>query len=122
MIVGYQYANTFIPHFMMLITYMARRNRCIIIRKEIVDYVVPQVGYSYGMLAGLGGGIKSFLHRFLQGMQINFIHYFSHIMTLRSLLTYIFTVNATQTGMSINTMLTIIFTLLLSLVLIHKFS
>lgn len=56
MSVGYHYANTFIPHFMMLVTYIAHGNRCVITRKEIVDYVVPEVGYSYGMLAGLGVG------------------------------------------------------------------
>ncbi|MEH6347738.1 MAG: glycosyltransferase [Bermanella sp.] len=53
---GYHYANTFIPHFMMLIEYMKHGNHCYISRKEIVNYVVPEVGYSYGMVAGLGVG------------------------------------------------------------------
>lgn len=60
--IGYQYANTYIPHFMMLTAYMAHGNCCVIAREGIVDYVVPEVGYSYGMLAGLGvGAPKHFL-------------------------------------------------------------
>lgn len=52
--VGYQYANTYIPHFMMAVAYMASGNSCALYREEVVDYVVPEVGYSYSMVAGLG--------------------------------------------------------------------
>ena len=62
--VGYQYANTFVPHFMMLTAYMAQGNCCTVSRDEIIDYVVPQVGYSYGMVAGLGVGAPK--HALLQ--------------------------------------------------------
>ena len=54
--VGYQYTNTYIPHFMMIIAYMARGNSCVLYRDEIVDYVIPEVGYSYSMVAGFGVG------------------------------------------------------------------
>jgi hypothetical protein len=54
--VGYSYLNTYVPHFMMLAHFMASGNRCLILKKEIVRYVVPTVGYSYGLVAGLGVG------------------------------------------------------------------
>lgn len=53
---GYQYINTFIPHFMMQIAYMQQGKVCVAIQKRIVDYVVPEIGYSYSMVAGLGVG------------------------------------------------------------------
>lgn len=54
--IGYQYINTFIPHFMMQLAYMQRGNTCVAVQRKIVDYVVPAVGYSYSMIAGLGVG------------------------------------------------------------------
>jgi glycosyltransferase involved in cell wall biosynthesis len=54
--VGYQYLNTFIPHFMMQLAYMQNRNSIAVVQKKIVDYVVPESGYSYSLVAGLGVG------------------------------------------------------------------
>lgn len=54
--VGYQYLNTFIPHFMMQIAYMQQGNKCVALQKNIVDYVIPEIGYSYSIVAGLGVG------------------------------------------------------------------
>jgi hypothetical protein len=60
--IGYQHAHTYVPHFMMLAAYMANGGKAAIIDRSIVDYVVPKVGYSYGMVAGLGvGGQKSLM-------------------------------------------------------------
>jgi glycosyltransferase involved in cell wall biosynthesis len=60
--VGYQHAHTYVPHFMMLTAFMSSGGRITLIDEEIVKYVIPKVGYSYGMLAGLGvGAPKSFL-------------------------------------------------------------
>lgn len=56
--VGYAHAHTYIPHFMMLTAYMAQGNTMIVRDEEIVDYVVPDVGYSYGLVAGLGVGAQ----------------------------------------------------------------
>ena len=54
--VGYQYLNTYIPHFMMQIGYMQRGFPAAVVQKKLVDYVVPEIGYSYSMVAGLGVG------------------------------------------------------------------
>lgn len=54
--VGYIYINTFIPHFMMQVAYMRQGNECWVFNKELVDYVIPEIGYSYSMVAGLGVG------------------------------------------------------------------
>lgn len=59
--IGYQYANTFVPHFMMIVAYMAGGKVCTLYNKEIVDYVVPELGYSYSMVAGLGVGAPKHL-------------------------------------------------------------
>lgn len=53
---GYQHLNTYIPHFMMQVAYMRQGNKCIAIQENIVDYAVPEIGYSYSMVAGLGVG------------------------------------------------------------------
>jgi len=54
--VGYQHANTYVPHFLMMATFMAEGGRMLVHQDEVVSYVVPEVGYSYGLLAGLGVG------------------------------------------------------------------
>lgn len=54
--IGYQYLNTFIPHFMMQIAYMQQGNMTAVVPRKVVDYVVPAIGYSYSMVAGLGVG------------------------------------------------------------------
>lgn len=54
--VGYQHLNTFIPHFMMQVAYMQQGNKSAVLQKKVVDYVVPEIGYSYSMVAGLGVG------------------------------------------------------------------
>lgn len=54
--VGYNYLGTYIPHFMMQVAYMQQGSNCVAIQKDIVDYIVPKVGYSYSMVAGLGVG------------------------------------------------------------------
>lgn len=54
--IGYLYANTYIPHFMMLIFYIFSGKKGVIYNSIIVDYTVPKKGYSYGLLAGLGVG------------------------------------------------------------------
>lgn len=62
--VGYQHAHTYIPHFIMLVEYLNRGERVLISNSRVVRYVVPKIGYSYGLLAGLGvGGTKSLLLR-----------------------------------------------------------
>jgi len=53
---GYQYSNTFIPHFMMLFYFFLKGGRGLVSKKNIVTYVVPEIGYSYGFLAGLSVG------------------------------------------------------------------
>ena len=66
--VGYKHAHTYVPHFMLMAAFMSRGGRMAIVNEEIVDYVVPEIGYSYGMLAGLGvGGTKSLLFRLRPG-------------------------------------------------------
>lgn len=60
--VGYQHAHTYIPHFMMITAFIAAGGKIAILDEEIVRYVVPEVGYSYGIVAGLGvGGMKSLM-------------------------------------------------------------
>ena len=54
--VGYNYLGTYIPHFMMQVAYMQQGGQCVAIQKDIVDYIVPEIGYSYSIVAGLGVG------------------------------------------------------------------
>jgi hypothetical protein len=62
LVVGYQHAHTYIPHFMMLVAFMNGGGMLMISQQEIVGYVQPTVGYSYGLTAGLGvGAPKSLL-------------------------------------------------------------
>ncbi len=62
--VGYLHAHTYIPHFMMLASYMVDRGKIKLVSGALVNYIVPSLGYSYGLLAGLGvGGPKSILFK-----------------------------------------------------------
>ena len=54
--VGYGYANTYIPHFMMLVEYFAQGGKGVVVSSILVDYKVARVGYSYSLVAGLGVG------------------------------------------------------------------
>lgn len=60
--IGYEHSHTYVPHFMMIVCLMNIGGKIVVIDEEIVRYVVPKVGYSYGMVAGLGvGGFKSLM-------------------------------------------------------------
>ncbi|VVD83042.1 Abequosyltransferase RfbV [Pandoraea communis] len=75
--VGYKHAHTYVPHFMLMSAFMSRGGRMAIVNEEIVDYVVPEIGYSYGMLAGLGvGGTKSLLFKLRPGYSKRFYSLF----------------------------------------------
>lgn len=54
--IGYHYAYTYIPHFMMVSYYVYDGGTIVNINNVVVDYVVPEIGYSYSMVAGLGVG------------------------------------------------------------------
>lgn len=64
LITGYQYLNTYVPHIMMLLNYLNKHeneNVIYLSNKQIAFYVVPEMGYSYGFVAGLGvGAFKNF--------------------------------------------------------------
>lgn len=71
--VGYEHAHTYIPHFMMIAAYVNAGGKIAIFNKEIVKYIVPKVGYSYGMVAGLGvGGVKTLLLKLTPGQTRDF--------------------------------------------------
>ena len=61
---GYQYLHTYVPHLVMLLYYLDARPRIPTIylsEKHVASYVRPDVGYSYGFVAGLGvGAFKNF--------------------------------------------------------------
>jgi glycosyltransferase involved in cell wall biosynthesis len=61
---GYQYLNTYVPHLVMLLHYMDSHPRIPAIylsEKHVASYLRPDVGYSYGFVAGLGvGAFKNF--------------------------------------------------------------
>jgi len=62
--IGYQSLHTYVPHLMMLLHYLDTHkegNMVFVSDKKIVSYVVPEMGYSYGFVAGLGvGAFKNF--------------------------------------------------------------
>lgn len=62
--VGYRYANTYVPHLIMLICYLhdhAGEAAIYLSDKQVASYVRPERGYSYGFVAGLGvGAFKNF--------------------------------------------------------------
>lgn len=75
--VGYQHAHTYVPHFIMIAAYMIGGGKMIVVDDEIVRYVVPKVGYSYGIVAGLGvGGIKSLMIKSTPKLTRNFYSVF----------------------------------------------
>lgn len=53
---GYINCHTFVPHYMMLSNFMLNGGLSMISPNKIVEYEVPAIGYSYGMVAGLGVG------------------------------------------------------------------
>jgi glycosyltransferase involved in cell wall biosynthesis len=56
---GYIHAHTYIPHFMMSVTAVSQGSHLTVIGEDVVRYTVPEVGYSYGLIGGLGvGGLK----------------------------------------------------------------
>lgn len=62
--VGYKSLFTYVPHLMMVLYYLDSTksgNMIFLSDKNIVTYVVPEMGYSYGFVAGLGvGAFKNF--------------------------------------------------------------
>lgn len=62
--VGYKSLFTYVPHLMMVLYYLdstKNGNMVFLSDKNIVTYVVPEMGYSYGFVAGLGvGAFKNF--------------------------------------------------------------
>lgn len=62
--VGYQYLHTYVPHLMMILDYLDKHKSAESIvwsEKKIASYVKPEMGYSYGFVAGLGvGAFKNF--------------------------------------------------------------
>lgn len=62
--VGYQYLHTYVPHLMMLLDYLDKHKNIDSIvwsEKQVAFYVKPEMGYSYGFVAGLGvGAFKNF--------------------------------------------------------------
>jgi glycosyltransferase involved in cell wall biosynthesis len=63
---GYHYGNTYVPHLMMVINCMARLDgsaKIFMSPRAVATYVVPEMGYSYGLLAGIGvGSFKNFTY------------------------------------------------------------
>ncbi len=62
--IGYQYLNTYVPHLIMLLYFLSvykTANLVFFSDKKVASYVVPEKGYSYGFVAGLGvGAFKNF--------------------------------------------------------------
>lgn len=59
--VGYEHAHTFVPHFMMMSAYHRDQRLSQVFQDNIVNYVTPDIGYSYSLVAGLGVGGTKFL-------------------------------------------------------------
>ncbi|MCF6806990.1 glycosyltransferase [Thiotrichales bacterium 19S9-11] len=63
--IGYQYANTCVPHLIMVLYFMNQdiKNSIYLSEKQLLSYVVShENSYSYGVVAGLGvGAIKNFI-------------------------------------------------------------
>lgn len=63
---GYLNLHTYVPHLMMVldVMYFAKGKSVIYLSDDYVaQYVAPEVGYSYGMVAGLGvGAFKNFVY------------------------------------------------------------
>lgn len=62
--IGYRSLYTYVPHLMMILYYLDTHkdeNMIFLSDKQIVTYVIPEMGYSYGFVAGLGvGAFKNF--------------------------------------------------------------
>lgn len=62
--VGYQYLHTYVPHLMMILDYLDKHKSTSSIvwsENKVASYVKPEMGYSYGFVAGLGvGTFKNF--------------------------------------------------------------
>lgn len=54
---GYLNSGTYIPHFIMTVHLLNDGYKVKYVNKKIVNYVKPEVGYSYSMVAGLGVGL-----------------------------------------------------------------
>lgn len=55
--VGYMNSGTYIPHFMMVVDALNEGRALKYVNTTIVEFVKPEVGYSYSMVAGLGVGL-----------------------------------------------------------------
>jgi glycosyltransferase involved in cell wall biosynthesis len=64
LLVGYKHLHTYVPHLMMLLSHMDKhRGRETVFLSDfaVASYVKPAMGYSYGLVAGLGvGAFKNF--------------------------------------------------------------
>lgn len=64
--IGYQSTCTYVPHLMMVIEYLYRhpnQKSVYLSEKQVASYRRPAVGYSYGLVAGLGvGGFKNLMY------------------------------------------------------------
>ena len=58
---GYNNCHTYVPHFMMLSSYMIKGGSVVISPLRIVQYEVPEVGYNYALVLGLGVGAPKHL-------------------------------------------------------------
>jgi hypothetical protein len=62
--VGYQFLHTYVPHLMMVLNYLnthTHQEAVFLSERQIACYVRPEMGYSYGFVAGLGvGAFKNF--------------------------------------------------------------
>ena len=54
---GYLNAGSFIPHFMMTVHILNEGFRVKYVNSTVVNYIKPEIGYSYSMVAGLGVGL-----------------------------------------------------------------
>lgn len=54
---GYLNAGTYIPHFMMIVSLLNDDLGVKYSNKQIVNFIRPEVGYSYSLVAGLGVGL-----------------------------------------------------------------
>jgi len=76
---GYLFANSYIPHFMMILEALKSGNPIRILNKDIVQYEVASVGYNYAFVAGLGVGCPKLLINNLSNKdQKKFLNIFFH--------------------------------------------
>ncbi|EJL6905746.1 glycosyltransferase, partial [Vibrio cholerae] len=53
---GYMHCNSYVPHFIMLLSYMLNGGKILYSKDNHVTYEVPSTGYNYARVAGLGVG------------------------------------------------------------------